>query len=337
MRIWYDACTGKHVRYGAAIAEHLRKLGHEVVFTTREHPDTLSVAKLLGEKPVVVGKYNPASLLARVEESAERILQFSKLFKDKLPDFAISSPSIELCRFAFGLNIPSILTADTPHAEAANRLSIPLAKTLVTSEAIPKKLFEAYGAQKIVQFKGVDEVAWIKGSKPSATYDYGRPLIVVRQIETRAAYACGKDDNTIKLAEKLSHLGNILFLPRYSKPENKKIKVADNFVDSASLAGQADLVVSAGGTISREAALQGTPSIVISDFGQIEVNRYLHTKGFPIFTVNASQVEAYAKRYLCKRFEVKKKLEQLESPLKVISKLIFAGSQDFRQLPRESS
>jgi predicted glycosyltransferase len=326
MRIWYDACTGKHVRYGAAIAKHLRKLGHEVVFTTREHPDTLAVAKLLGEKPVVVGKYNPASLLARVEESAERILQFSKLFKDKVPDFAISSPSIELCRFAFGINIPSILTADTPHADAANRLTLPLATTVVASEAIPKKLFEAYGAQKIVQFKGVDEVAWIKDSKPSTTCDYGRPLIVVRQIETKAAYACGKDDNTIKLAEKLSHLGNLLFLPRYSKPESKKIKVADNFVDSASLAGQADLVVSAGGTISREAALQGTPSIVISDFGQIEVNKYLHTKGFPIFTVNASQVEAYAKRYLGKRFEVKKKLEELENPLNVISKLISAGS-----------
>jgi len=325
MRVWYDACTGKHIRYGVAIAKHLRKLGQEVVFTTRKHPDTLALAELLGEKPVVVGKYNPASLLTRLEESAERILQFSKLFKDQLPDFAISSPSIELCRFAFGVNIPSILTADTPHAEAANRLTLPLANTLVASEAIPKKLFEAYGVQKIVQFKGVDEVAWIKGSKPNTSYDYGRPLILVRQIETKAAYACGKDDNTIKLAEKLAHLGSLLFLPRYNKPESKKMAVADSFIDSASLAGQADLVVSAGGTISREAALQGTPSIVISDFGQIEVNKYLHSKGFPIFTVTASQVEAYAKRYLGKRFDVREKLEGLENPLNVIGKLVCTG------------
>jgi len=326
MRIWYDACTGKHVRYGVAIAKHLRKLGHEVVFTTRKHPDTLALAKLLGENPIVIGKYNPASLLARVRESAERTLQFSKLFKDKVPDSAISSQSIELCRFAFGLGIPSIMTADTPHAEAANRLTIPLADTLVTSEAIPKKLFEAYGAQKIVQFKGVDEVAWIKGSKPSTSCAYGRPFIVVRQIETKAAYASSKDDNTIKLAEKLAPLGDLLFLPRYSKPESKKIKVASNFVDSASLAGQADLVVSAGGTMSREAALQGTPSIVISDFGQIEVNEYLHARGFPIFTVDASQVEAYAKRYLGRRFRVQEKLEQLENPLDVITKLVSSHS-----------
>jgi len=202
-----------------------------------------------------------------------------------------------------------------------------LANTLVASEAIPKKLFEAYGAQKIVQFKGVDEVAWIKGSKPSTSYDYGRPLILVRQIEAKAAYACGKDDNTIKLAEKLAHLGSLLFLPRYSKPESKKMAVADSFIDSASLVGQADLVVSAGGTISREAALQGTPSIVISDFGQIEVNNYLHSKGFPIFTVNASEAESYAKRYLGKRFEVQDKLGKLESPIDVIAELVSAAAK----------
>lgn len=324
MRVWYDACTGKHIRYGVAIAKHLRKLGHEVVFTTRKHPDTLALAKLLGEQPIVVGKYNPDSLLSRVEESAERILQFSRLFKNNLPDIAISSPSIELCRFAFGINIPSILTADTPYAEAANRLTLPLANTLVASKAIPQKLFRAYGVRKIVQFKGVDEVAWIEGSKPSISCDYGRPLIIVRQIETKAVYAFGKEDNTFKLAKKLAHLGTLLFLPRYSKPVSKKKGVANRFIDSASLAGQADLVVSAGGTISREAALQGTPSIVISDFGQIEVNKYLNCKGFPIFTVTASQAEEYAQRYLGKRFDVKEKLEELENPLNVIGKLVCA-------------
>ena len=62
MKIWYDACTGKHMRYGAAIAKRLRKSGHEVIFTTREHPDTLALARILGENPIVVGKYSPQSL-----------------------------------------------------------------------------------------------------------------------------------------------------------------------------------------------------------------------------------------------------------------------------------
>jgi predicted glycosyltransferase len=140
MKIWYDACTGKHVRYGVAIARRLRKAGHEVVFTTREHPDTLALAKSLGEKPIVVGKYSPLSPTARLKESANRVLKFSEIFEDNLPDAAVSFQSVELCRTAFGLNIPVILTADTPYATAVNKLTIPLADTLVISKAIRKGL-----------------------------------------------------------------------------------------------------------------------------------------------------------------------------------------------------
>jgi len=56
MRIWYDACTGKHVRYGVAIAKRLREMGHEVVLTTRKHPDTVPLAKFLNEDFIVVGR-----------------------------------------------------------------------------------------------------------------------------------------------------------------------------------------------------------------------------------------------------------------------------------------
>jgi hypothetical protein len=322
MRVWYDACTGKHVRYGVAIAKRLRKLGHEVIFTTREHPDTVALAKVLGEKPIIVGKYDPASLFTRLKESANRVLGFSMMFKDHQPDVAISHQSVELCRAAFGLNIPNIVTADTPHATAVNRLTIPLANLLVISEAIPKSLFKKYGAQEIVQFKGVDEVAWTIDSCRLKTPEFKRPLIVVRQIETRAAYGLGKSDVTVEAAHKLRSLGTVVFLPRYSTPKDKKLVVLNEFVDSASLAAQSNLVVSVGGTIAREAALQGTPSIVISRFGRIQVNEYLSKKGFPLFILKPSEVFTRAKDCLGKKFDVKSKLKRLENPVDVIEKIL---------------
>lgn len=322
MKVWYDACTGKHVRYGAAIAKRLRKRGHEVIFTTREHPDTVALGKILGENPIVIGKYDPASLYTRLEESANRVLRFSKMFRDGSPQLAISAQSVELCRSAFGLNIPIIVTADTPYATAVNRLTIPLVSLLLISEAIPKSLFKKYGAQKIVQFKGVDEVAWAKDVSRLKAPELRRPLIVVRQMETRAAYGLGKGDVTVEAARKLSSLGTVVFLPRYSTPRDKKLVVLNEFVDSTGLAAQADLVVSVGGTIAREAALQGTPSIVISEFGRIQVNEYLSKKGFPLFIVKPSGVITHAKRCLGKKFDVRAKLKSLENPVDVIEKII---------------
>jgi predicted glycosyltransferase len=317
VKIWYDACTGKHVRYGAAIAKRLRQSGHEVIFTTRKHPDTLALARVLGENPIVVGEYNPESLFSRLEESANRVIQFSKMFKENLPDVAISHQSVELCRTAFGLGIPIILTADTPHAQVVNKLTIPFASVLVVSEALPKRFLGKYCSESIIRFKGVDEVAWIKDMKPAKNVEFKKPLIVVREFETKAAYALGKTDFTAEIAKKLEPLGNVLLLRRYNETSQSE------FVDSARIVANADLVVSTGGgTISREAALQGVPSFVISELGRTYVNYYLARRGFPLFMIDARKVLSFAKKYLEKKIDVTAKLAQLENPVDVIEKAV---------------
>jgi predicted glycosyltransferase len=319
MKVWYDACTGKHTRYGAAIGKRFRKSGYEFIFTTREHPDTVALAKILGEKPTVVGKYNPSTLTSRLKESAERVIEFSKLFKDDRPD--IAHQSVELCRTAFGLGIPIILTADTPHALATNRLTIPFAHTVVVSEALPKSFTRAYCAKNVVSFKGVDEVAWIKDFKPTKISELKKPLIVVRQIEAKAAYAQGKRDLAKIIAEKLSKIGNVHLIQRYNEA-GEAFAVKEGFVDSANLVANADLVVSYGGTIAREAALQGVPSIAISDMAKTYVNRYLAQKGFPLFITIEQGILGYAKKYLGKRFDVKAKLAELENPVDAIENVV---------------
>jgi len=322
VKVWYDACTGKHVRYGVAVAKRLRKLGHEVFLTMREHPDTLALAELLGEEFAVVGKYAPRSSVSRLRESLKRQLLLCEMLEKNRPDVAVSHGSVELCRTAFGIGTPIITTCDSPHAEAVNRLTLPLTDFLVVSRAIPKNCLRGYGAKKIVQFNGVDEVAWIKGFKPLVSYDFGRPLIVVRQFEVKAAYAQGKKDLTEELAKKLTKLGKVVFLPRYDRKPREGLIVPKSFIDSASLAAQADLVVGAGGTLAREAALQGTPSIAIPTIGKSYVNDYVSERGFPLFTVKAEEVFNYAKKLVSKRFNVKPLLEKLENPVDLIENLV---------------
>jgi hypothetical protein len=322
MKVWYDACTGKQVRYGVAIARRLRALGHEVLLTTRKHPDTLALANLLGEPFVIVGRYDPTSLLSRLKESTKRQLLFCSMFKKGIPDVVISHHPIEISRVAFGLGIPHIATHDTPHAEAANRLTLPLVDFLVISKGLPKYAVEGFGIKKIFRFDGVDEVAWIKDFKPSVKLDYGKPLIIIREFETKAAYAKGREDLTRTLAKKLASMGNVLFLPRYRKPLRKGLIVPREFVDSASLVSQADLVISAGGTLARESCLQGIPTIVAPSFERIHVNDYLFKKGFPIFTISPDKILDYAKRLLGKRWNVENLLNNLENPLDAIERVV---------------
>jgi len=321
--------TRQHVRYGCAIAKRLRSLGYQIILTTREHPDTVAVANILGEEIRVVGKYDPTSPFTRLQESVKRELLFCEMFKENVPDFAISHQSIEACRVAFGLGVPIISTADAPHAEAANKLTLNLINVLITSRAIPKRFYQNYGIRRILQFDGVDEVAWIKGYKPKLRFEeYGKPLIVVRQTETRASYAYGERDVTEEMARKLTSLGQVVFLPRYDKRSRKGLVVPQEFVDTVSLAAKADLVVSVGGTMAREAALQGTPSIVIPMFMKPKfyyTNNYLSKLGFPLFIVDLSETLKYSRRYIGLKRDVKELLDKLENPIDMIQKVIEGG------------
>jgi predicted glycosyltransferase len=172
-----------------------------------------------------------------------------------------------------------------------------------------------------VSFRGVDEAAWIKDFKPAKIDGLKKPLIVVRQIEAKAAYAKGKQDNAKTVVEQLADLGQIHFIGRYNEA-GKAFGAKPAFEDSASLVANADLVVSYGGTIAREAALLGTPSIAISDMAKTNVNMYLAKKGFPLFITTEQKILEYAKKYLGKHFDVKEKLAELENPVDAIQKAV---------------
>jgi uncharacterized protein len=322
MKVWYDALTGKHMRYGVAIANHLRSRGHQVFITTRKHPDTLGVAEFLGEKALAIGQYKPESLLSRLESGVERQLEMCKIFEKQDFDVAVSHGSADLCRVAFGMGKPVITTVDTPYAFAVHKLTLPLSRFIVKSSSIANETLDKYVVDgEVVNFDSVDEVAWIKGFEPKKKYDFGKPLIVIRPLEEKAAYA-QKGLDIAGLARKLSEKATVVYLDRYMREAKKNLVVPKNFVDSATLVSQADLFIGVGGTITREAALQGTPAIVINAFDKQEVNDFLVERGFPIFKTEFAGAEKLAERLLGEKFDVKEKLAKLENPLDVITQLI---------------
>ncbi len=331
MRVWLDACTGKHVRYTTAIARALRARGHEAILTTREHPDTLALAEALGEEFLVIGRYVPQSRAGKLMASIKREEELARIFssEDMRPDVAICNQSVELCRVAFGLGVPIICTSDTPYAEAVGRLTIPLADVVVTSKALPVELYRALGARRIVQFDGVDEVAWVgkpglaaPGETVSWLRELDRPLIVIREEEHGAAYARG-GGLMVKVARALKGLGTVVFLPRYGRPRGlpDEAVVPEGFVDGVLLAREADLVVGVGGTLCREAALQGTPALVVRYVGRIHVNEYLARRGFPIVEVGPDEVSAKARELVGRKEDVEDLLKDLEDPVDVIANL----------------
>lgn len=303
------------------ISETLKEKGHTVQLTTRHHPDTLFQARFLGTVLHCYGDYAPDSLETRLKASAKRKVELLNNLDEF--DIAISHGSPELCSIAFGYGKPVITTFDSPQAEAVNKLTLPLSTYIVTSNA--HEGYVPFEKENIVYFKGVDEVAWIKGFEPDFDEKLGDicdyPYIVIRDVE-KSVYIKTKL-NLREIGLKLSKTYPVIFIPR-NRGEVKSVKeftVLEDYCDLTSLVAHASLVIGIGGTICREACLQGTPTITIPLFKSY-INDYLLSLGFPIYSSTSEKILDEVDETVGKNQDTTTLLNSLESPIEPITKLV---------------
>ncbi|MFV2014424.1 MAG: DUF354 domain-containing protein, partial [Candidatus Heimdallarchaeota archaeon] len=284
------------------LANAFESAGHETLITTRPYSIDRANSNLdrLGRNYTSLGKYGGASLEGKILASSERILELVPLISEYKPDLLLAFPSPDAFRTAFGLGIKSIQINDSPHSHAPGKLTISLANALVHSEAIESDQFSRLGVTNFYQFNGVDEILWIKGFKPAFQdisnlgLDKGN-YIVVRCEESKAGYFQRMYPNftpggTIvtslvdELLEQYPDLQIVAF-PRYPEQEKqlltRNVIIPDRSIDTLTLYYYAKAVMTGGGTMGREAALLGTPTMYTFP-QELFVSKFVTSLGFPL-------------------------------------------------------
>ncbi|MCH8906101.1 MAG: DUF354 domain-containing protein, partial [Candidatus Heimdallarchaeota archaeon] len=297
-----DSLTGKQALLVDALAKLFENRGHEVIITSRPYSIDRSNQNLdrVGRKHFSIGDYG-GNLKSWLINGSERIAKLTNLMDEEKPDLLISFPSPDAFRTAFGLGIPSIQMNDTPHATAVGRLTISLAAALVHSDAIRSEDFARLGVTKYYTFAGIDEALWIKDFQPNENVLRDLSIrkgnyVVIRCEESKASYyrnlfpdrTPGSTDFAKLIDHLRLHAGNldIVAFPRYPEQERELFKlgvvIPEQSVDTLSLLYYARALITGGGTMSREAALLGTPTIYTFP-KELAVSRYLSELGFPIY------------------------------------------------------
>jgi len=283
MKIWMDLSATKDALFFNELARRLSSKGYDTLVTGRKHEELNQLMDLLGMDAVVVGRHGGKELYGKLLAYAERVSQLARIVKEEEPDLAISYASPEAARVAFGLGIPHYCVNDTPHADAVNRLTLPLSKMLFTPWIIPHELWTKYGISRdrIVHYKAIDVVAWIRGFKPNPEVleevglEKGEKFAVIRPEEYYAAYLLGRADvDKTAVLPAVEHILSkhrdvkVVLIPRSDEQRRSlervfgaEVVVAEKAVDFRSLVCFSSLFVGAGGTMNWEAALLGVPTI----------------------------------------------------------------------------
>src|SRR3989440_4036069 len=273
MRVWIDLTNSPHVLVLRPVVQLLRARGHEVEVTARDFAQTLELCARFGIEPAVVGRHRGGRVAAKALGFASRSAALARWARGREFDLAIGHGSNDITVAAALLRVPSSTAFDYEWATVQHNVNCRLARAVVVPEAIPPERLRRYGGdpRKLRRYPGLKEEYYLADFEPDEGVlgELGlarqRPLAVVRTPPSVSLYHRFENDLFARVLRRLRETGaQVVVLPR--TPEQRAelagepgFVVPERAVDAQSLVAYADVVVSAGGTMNREAVALGTP------------------------------------------------------------------------------
>jgi predicted glycosyltransferase len=276
VKVWIDMTASAHPLVFRPLVERLAARGDEVEITSRHYGQTLQLIEQHGMRATVIGHHAGRSRFGKAAQMFSRLRALRRWARGRGFDVALAHGSHELTITARRLGIPSSTTFDYEWAWVQHQLGCRAATTVVVPDSIPAERLGRYGVvpPKLLRYPGLKEEYYLADLEPNPgvldawEIDPSRTLVVLRPPPDVSLYH--RQPNPLFLLT-LRHLGGLasvhaIVLPRTDEQRDyvrslalPSVIVPDDAVDAQSLIALADLVVSAGGTMNREAVALGVP------------------------------------------------------------------------------
>jgi uncharacterized protein len=282
VRIWVDCTASAHPLVLRPLIDRFERAGHEVKVTARDLGQTEGNLARLGIPYTSVGGHGGASMPGKALALAARSLRLARWARRWRPGLAVGHGSVDLAVVSALLRIPSAQLQDYEFAGLQRRISFRVARRVLVPDSIPVERLEqiGVGGDKLVRYPGLKEDYYLADLEPDPAVlgelglDRERVIVVVRPPPDTAEYHA---ENPLheRVIDRLAGEPGVqtVVLPRSARQASSlarrttsseqlqpgRLIVPGDAVDAQSLIAQADLVVSAGGTMNREAVALGTP------------------------------------------------------------------------------
>jgi predicted glycosyltransferase len=275
MLIWVDCTAAAHPLVLRPLIERLEERDHEVLVTAREYGQTLGILGRLGIPYTSVGRHGGASAVGKGRALVGRSTRLAQIVWDRRPDLALAHGSVDLALVSSSFRIPSAQMQDYEFAGWQRQIAFRAARKVLVTDSIPLGRLKKIGAKerKLVRYPGLKEEYYLADFQPDPAVldelglDREKVLVVVRPPPETSAYHA-RNDLYGEAIRYLAAAGEVqaVVIPRTERQgaevramDAANLIVPERAVDAQSLIAFTDLVVSAGGTMNREAVALGTP------------------------------------------------------------------------------
>lgn len=294
--IWIDLDNSPHVLFFSPIIRELEKRGCRVVVTARDYAQVIGLADMFRLDYTRIGRHYGRNKALKVLGLVVRSLQMLPVLLKEKPDLALSHGSRSQILIARLFGLPTVHVFDYEHTRW-----LPFARpTLaIVPEIVPDSAARK-AARHVAHYPGIKEDVYCGDFTPDPGIlgilgiDGKEILATIRPPATAAHYHTSKSDILFEeVVRYLTGVKNVrlVMVPRTKDQEaavrrtwaahvgSGRIIVPDRVVNGLNLVWHSDMVISAGGTMIREAAALGVPAYSIFG-GEIgAVDRYLAETG----------------------------------------------------------
>jgi uncharacterized protein len=279
MRIWIDLANSPHVPFFRPLANEFTRRGHNVVVTARQFAETVLLARAAGFAPEVIGGHGGAKLSGKAGNLVRRGLELARWARGKQIDLAVSHNSYSQILAARALSLRCVTLMDYEH-QPANHLAFRLASRVIVPRAFPETSLMRFGATagKVKRYDGIKEEVYLANFVVDPNFELEMQmlgidardiLVTARPPASEALYHRFENHLFDQFLDRVLQTPavKLVLLPR--NEWQRQYYARDGIIipaqplDGPNLIAYSDLVVSAGGTMNREAAVLGVPAATI--------------------------------------------------------------------------
>lgn len=275
LHVWVDITNSPHVIIFRPLIARLRARGHDVTVTARDFAQTLGLLERFGIDHTVVGAHGGAGRLGKGRAMLSRSAALTRMARRERFDLAVAHGSTDQPVAARAAGTPQVTMFDYEYAAAMHHANGRLATRVLVPSAIPERALRRYGIRspKLVRYPGLKEEYYLAdhvldtGVMDELGLDPALVTAVLRPPPEVTLYHRGLSTEVFSatLGRLLDTPGvQTVVLPRTDDQRRALLGgpaiVPQHPIDGPSLVAAADLVVSAGGTMNREAAALGVPA-----------------------------------------------------------------------------
>ena len=302
MAIWIDLANSPHVTFMKPFVDRFLKDRVPLIVTARDYGNTIELLEKERWPYTEVGGHGGKRMTGKVMAFGERLWLLRKTLRYQKPKVAFSQSSFYSPLVASTLRTPFLYTNDNEYAGGNLAARIPGGIAMYPAALRSSPDARRFLGGNAIFYEGTKEGIYLSQRSAILSFSTDKSVYYYRPEPWLAQYHEADPEFSLRIIGALEQLGSVRIIARDAKQreyysrklsDHGKVEVLRTVVTLDDIVRTGAAFVGSGGTMCRELALLGVPTVSLYSGKLLAVDRELIERGLMLHTQDPERLKAF--------------------------------------------